>query len=442
MAINFNHSTNDISASSGNVTLNGAAAPSSTLTIDNKTGAYTIVAGDNGKIINCTSGSFTVSLTAAATLGAGFNCWIWNTSTTTAHQISIDPNGSEQIDGLASNFVLTPSQKIRLVCTGTGWVADQRSAEQLASNGTGTRGQATGQNSVVIGGGTASGSNSISFSPVGAGATASSSNSAAIGSNSGSASSQAVTGAGAMALGGSYASGIDSFAAAVANNTSTYGAQGSNSGAIGTQAKATATNSWAIGDRCVASAATAIALGQLNTSGGAASFTAGSQNTAASTYSTAIGGSATATQVGKYAFASGPFAAQGDAQFGLMVLRASTTGTAVVMTSDGAAAGSANQLIVASNQVMAFTGTLIGKQSGSANIAAYEIKGTLVNNAGTVTMPTGTLTLIGTDSIGLTGAATLAADNTNKGLTVTSGYKTATNIRWVCTIRTSEVSYA
>jgi hypothetical protein len=46
-----------------------AGGGSSALTIQNKTGAYTVVAGDLGTIINCTSGTFTVSLTAAATLG-------------------------------------------------------------------------------------------------------------------------------------------------------------------------------------------------------------------------------------------------------------------------------------------------------------------------------------------------------------------------------------
>ena len=43
--------------------------------------------GDLGTIINCTSGTFTVGLTAAATLGAGFICEIWNTSTTISNVI-------------------------------------------------------------------------------------------------------------------------------------------------------------------------------------------------------------------------------------------------------------------------------------------------------------------------------------------------------------------
>jgi hypothetical protein len=127
----------------------------------------------------------------------------------------------------------------------------------------------------------------------------------------------------------------------------------------------------------------------------------------------------------------------------MIVVRAvTTTNTTVVLTSDGSTATTNNQLIASTDRAMAFTGELIGKQSGSANTVAYEIKGRLVNNAGTVTMPTGTLTLIGTDDITLDTAPTLAADNTNKGLTVTSGAKTTTNIRWVCTLRSTEVVYA
>jgi len=153
---------------------------------------------------------------------------------------------------------------------------------------------------------------------------------------------------------------------------------------------------------------------------------------------------ATSSQKAKFNYAGNcVFSAAGDCQTGLFVSRAATTtNTPVVLTSDGAAAGTTNQLIAATNLAIAFTGELIGKQSGSANTVAYTIEGRLVNNAGTVTMPTGTLTIIGTDAIVLDTAPTLAADNTNKGLTVTSGSKTTTNIRWVCTLRTTEVLFA
>lgn len=217
-----------------------------------------------------------------------------------------------------------------------------------------------------------------------------------------------------MALGGSYASGTDSFAAANADNTGTYGAQGANSVAIGQQAKASGTN--------------AVVLG-------------GAGNLASGNYSHAYGKSSIAAQYGKQAFGAQILAVAGDMQLGTLVLGASTTGTLVILTSDAAAATTTNQLIVASNQVMTFKGTIIGKQTASANIAAYEITGTLVNNAGTVTMPTGTVTAIGTPTAGWT-APTLAADNTNKGLTVNSGFNAATNIRWVCYLQTAELTYA
>ena len=65
----------------------------------------------------------------------------------------------------------------------------------------------------------------------------------------------------AVVLGNSYASGTDSFAAAIANNTSSYGATGANSIAIGQQAKATASNSVAIGDTATSTTANEIAIG-------------------------------------------------------------------------------------------------------------------------------------------------------------------------------------
>ena len=77
---------------------------------------------------------------------------------------------------------------------------------------------------------------------IGRGATASANTAFALGTNSSFSGSQA-TGNGAMALGGSYASGTDSFAAAIGINTSSYGATGANSVAIGYVAKATSSYS-------------------------------------------------------------------------------------------------------------------------------------------------------------------------------------------------------
>lgn len=60
----------------------------------------TVLGGlDIGKLIDVTTASFTQTFTAAATLGAGWWCIIHNSSATA---LTLDPNGSELIDGLAT----------------------------------------------------------------------------------------------------------------------------------------------------------------------------------------------------------------------------------------------------------------------------------------------------------------------------------------------------
>jgi hypothetical protein len=81
-----------------------------------KTGAYTVVAADRGDVILC-SGTFTVSLTAAATLGNGFSVGVINTGTGT---ITVDPNSTENIDGGLTK-VLTPGQSCIIITDGTSW---------------------------------------------------------------------------------------------------------------------------------------------------------------------------------------------------------------------------------------------------------------------------------------------------------------------------------
>jgi len=82
-----------------------------------KSSAYTVVAADRGKVITCT-GTFTLSLTAAATLADGFYVAVWNTGSGT---ITIDPNGSELID-LASTKALAAGKLFVLYCNGSQFV--------------------------------------------------------------------------------------------------------------------------------------------------------------------------------------------------------------------------------------------------------------------------------------------------------------------------------
>lgn len=82
-----------------------------------KTATYAVVAADRGDVLLC-SGTFSVTLDAAATLGNGFAFALRNTGTGT---ITIDPNSAETIDGVATK-ALKPGQSAVLICDGTNWV--------------------------------------------------------------------------------------------------------------------------------------------------------------------------------------------------------------------------------------------------------------------------------------------------------------------------------
>lgn len=456
MSINFNHVTNDISASSGSVTINGSVpgsgGGSSTLTISNKTAAYTVVAGDNGTIINCTSGTFTVALTAAATLGSGFNCWVWNTSNTATDVVTIDPNGTETLDG-RTTLVLQRGEGMQIVCDGSNWQTGDKKrmrayAENMPASYPYPVASATG--ALAIGGVTqATGDASLAL---GLGAQASQSYASSIGANS-AGSGPRSSGIGSMALGGSYASGTDSFAAAIANNTSTYGAQGTNSVAIGYQAKATAIGSVAISANRFANAqstaAGAVAIGDGAIASGSLSAAIGRSVTASAGNSVAVGTSATSDIIGKYVFSSGQFAASGDSQTGTFVLRRATTdATATVITSDNTAAGATNQVILPNNSAYAFRCLVVGRRSvAQADEArAYEFSGLIrrgANAASTTLVAAITPTLIAGDATTATwGGVSVTADTTNGGLSITVTGEAAKNIRWVATVWTSEVTYA
>ena len=430
-----------MSASQQLTAFNYAVPPFGNLKIKNITAAYRVSPSDNNFIINCTANTFTVALPPAASLPVGFNVTIWNTSGVSSDLVTIDPNGTEYVDGLAT-LILSRGEGTQIVCDGTNWQTGNKKtmrgyAESISAAGA-TRPVASGISSIAIGVqntssstysvslgafGTASGAESFSTGR----STASANYSTAIGENSAQGGSQAVTGAGAMALGGSYASGTDSFAAAVANNTSTYGATGANSIAMGSQCLASASKSTSIG-------------GENGTASGAFSVTlGGSVNTASGESSYAFGVRAVAREIGKYAYG-----ATTDYQGGMIVLRRATTdATASVMVSNTNAASTFNQLILANNSAFAFTGIVVARRqaAGGTASAAWKVEGLIRReaNAGTTTLVASTVTAI-SNVPGWTLA--LSADTTNGGLAITATGAAATNIRWVATIQTSECTYA
>jgi hypothetical protein len=273
-----------------------------------------------------------------------------------------------------------------------------------------------------------------------------------------------VNGQSAVALGNSYSSGTDSFAAVIDNNTSSYGAKATSSIALGYTAEADSSYSAALGGNSVrANASYSTAVGGLdNYVSGTRSITAGGQgNAVTGTYASVIGGRfnrapgeyssssgyyANAVTYGKEARANGNFgglSSPGDSQRGLVVLRSDTTdATAEVLTANNSTASADNQVILPNNSAYFFSGTLIAREQASAgtDVGAWEIKGAIrreANAASTVLIKS----TIDDFNVPTGWAVALTADTTNGGLAITVTGAAATNIRWVGSVTTSEVTY-
>jgi hypothetical protein len=83
-----------------------------------KTAAYTVVKADAGRLIEATSGTWTLALTAAATLGAGYWFGLRNTGTGV---VTVDPNAAETIDG-STTLLVQPGESFLIACDGTDFV--------------------------------------------------------------------------------------------------------------------------------------------------------------------------------------------------------------------------------------------------------------------------------------------------------------------------------
>lgn len=87
-------------------------------TITSHAADYTMVAGDEGKVLSFT-GTRTFTLLAAATVGAGFNSIVHNAGTGV---ITIDGNGSETIDGEITLTINNQYDTVIITCDGSNWL--------------------------------------------------------------------------------------------------------------------------------------------------------------------------------------------------------------------------------------------------------------------------------------------------------------------------------
>jgi hypothetical protein len=188
-----------------------------------------------------------------------------------------------------------------------------------------------------------------------------------------------------------------------------------------------------------------IATGEQNTASAQGASAVGGRNNLANAYLSSVsGGYCTANLVeGRQVRGRALGTVVGETQKSEFFLSIRTTGnTATTVTVAGGAAGTSNQVILSNQSAYRFKGTIIGKQSGSTNVAAWDVDGIIVRgaNAASTVLTVSTVTLV--SNAPAWGTPTLSADTTNGGLQVQVIGASATNIQWTATIETTEVIYS
>jgi len=430
----------------------------------NVNGAYTLPTSDgtNGQVLT-TDGSGAVTFADAGGGGAALELYAENPSSPTAPSAT----GTNAV-AIGSGSSATGTKAISIGDTGS--IAAQEAVgigDAAIVYSSATQGVAVGKDTQVGGAYSAALGTKANVSS-GQYATAIGCNSAAAGAT--------VAGNGAIAIGASYASGTDSFAAAIDLNSSSYGALSSNSVAIGKYAKSNSSNGVAIGNGSLASGLSAVTLGisslasgtfstaigygsyasagnsvsvgRSSNASGSQSLALGYQSSASGTHSAAIGRNAKAELYGKLAYTAHDFGASSIySQAGTYVLMSDTTdATAEALTTNNSTAGATNQIILPNNGAYSFSGTIIAREDATdgSDYASWEIKGALLRdaNAASTVLGNGIKNKLYASAGASAWDIALTADTTNGGLKIEVTGAASTNIRWVATVNTSEVTYA
>ena len=135
----------------------------------------------------------------------------------------------------------------------------------------------------------------------------------------------------------------------------------------------------------------------------------------------------------------------GVSQSALLVIGVATTdATATVLRSNTSAATTTNQVILPNNSAYYFRGECIAGKTAAGDAKGWYIEGVIkrgANAASTAIVGAATVTSLYADAGAATWAVTATADTTNGGLAITVTGQAATTIRWVCQIRTTEMTF-
>jgi len=196
--------------------------------------------------------------------------------------------------------------------------------------------------------------------------------------------------------------------------------------------------------------ATVLGGGSNSATGNYSIIGGGLNNSASSDWSYVSGGRRGTTRfiIGNHVFpaCSSPIADTGGVtQSALLLLaRQTTNATATVLTSDGYAATTFNQVILPNNSAYSFSGEVIAGVTGGGDTARWTINGAIkrgANAASTAIVGTATVTMTHNDAGAAGWTVAVTADTTNGGIAVTVTGAASTTIRWVCKINTTEMTY-
>lgn len=251
------------------------------------------------------------------------------------------------------------------------------------------------------------------------------------------------------AIGNARATAPDSCAINILNNTASYGSVGDYSFAQGDRAKSQGYYSIALGRQSISQNNYSVAIGYQAKAQANNAVSIGSDTRVTAQYGIALGNSAQSNVKAKLVVGSGSLNTYLYAQTGILVLcgRTANATTGVLCSDAGTASmGTANydnQLFVPSYGAIAFDGMIVARGQGSAsdtNSAAFKVEGLIRREsaASTTTLVNSAITVISNaPSWGLS----LSADTTNGCLSVNVTGASAANVKWVCTLRSSETLY-